>query len=279
MAAVTSDRRSVSVAPGASGLVEALWVARGAQGAPPRVALPDGRPAAVVRLGGPVRWVDPLTRESEVIGSVLRGLRTVPQVVLADDPEGPSWEVGARLTPWALSALWPDGGFLVDDHRPLGTALGLDDAALAARLRAAGPDDAAVARELEAVLAEAVRRPLPPGDRADLARVARVADEERGLVRTIDLARAVDRSLASLHALFAQHVGVAPSAFLAGVRLSSAVRELGVDDRGDAPRVVAVLRAYADAGYPQREVERFTGLSPLELRRAVRGMEDVLGCV
>lgn len=279
MAAVTSDRRSVSVAPGASGLVEALWVARGTQGAPPRVALPDGRPAAVVRLGAPVRWVDPLTRESEVVGSVLRGLRTVPQVVLADDPAAPTWEVGARLTPWALSALRPDGGFLVDDHRPLAAALGLDDAALVARLRAAGPGGTAVARELEAVLAEAVRHPLPPGDRADLARVARVADDERGLVRSIDLARAVDRSLASLHALFAQHVGVVPSVFLAGVRLSSAVRELGVDDRGDAPRVVAVLRAYADAGNPQREVERFTGLSPLELRRAVRGMEDVLGTV
>ena len=53
----------------------------------------------------------------------------------------------------------------------------------------------------------------------------------------------------------------------------------GVDDRGDAPRVVAVLRSYADAGYPQREVERFTGLSPLELRRAVRGMEEVLSTV
>lgn len=279
MAAVTSDRRSVSVAPGASGLVEALWVARGSHGAPPRVALPDGRPAAVVRLGGAVRWVDPLTRESEVIASVLRGPRSVPQVVLAEDPAAPCWEIGARLTPWALSALRPDGGFLVDDHRPLGAALGLDDAALAERLRAAGPDDAAVARELESVLAESVRRPVPPGDRADLDRVARVADEERGLLRPIDLARAVDRSLASLHALFAAHVGVAPSAFLAGVRLSGAVRDLGVDDRGDAPRVVAVLRAYADAGYPQREVERFTGMSPLELRRAVRGMEDVLGSV
>ena len=73
--------------------------------------------------------------------------------------------------------------------------------------------------------------------------------------------------------------GVTPAAFLSAVRLSCAVRELGVDDRGDAPRVVAVLRSYADAGYPQREVERFTGLSPLELRRAVRGMEEVLSTV
>lgn len=280
MAAVTSVRRSVTVAPGPSGLVEALWVARGPHGAPPRVALPDGRPAAVVRLGGPVRWVDPLTRETEVIGSVLRGPRSVPQVVLADDPAAPSYEVGARLAPWALSALRPDGGFLVDDHRPLAAVLGLDEEGLAARLRAGDPEDAAaVARALEAELVAAVRRPVPVGDRADLDRVVRIADAERGLVRSIDLARSVDRSLASLHALFAAHVGVTPAAFLSAVRLSCAVRELGVDDRGDAPRVVAVLRSYADAGYPQREVERFTGLSPLELRRAVRGMEEVLSTV
>ncbi|GEL45565.1 helix-turn-helix domain-containing protein [Cellulomonas hominis] len=280
MAAVTSARRSVTVAPGPSGLVEALWVAHGPHGAPPRVALPDGRPAAVVRLGGPVRWVDPLTRETEVIGSVLRGPRSVPQVVLADDPAAPSFEVGARLAPWALSALRPDGGFLVDDHRPLAAVLGLDEEGLAARLRAGDPEDAAaVARALEAELVAAVRRPVPAGDRADLERVVRIADTERGLVRSIDLARSVDRSLASLHALFAAHVGVTPAAFLSAVRLSCAVRELGVDDRGDAPRVVAVLRSYADAGYPQREVERFTGLSPLELRRAVRGMEEVLATV
>ncbi|MEN1976019.1 helix-turn-helix domain-containing protein [Cellulomonas sp. P4] len=278
MVAVTSARRSVSVAPGPSGLVEALWVARGPHGAPPRVALPDGRPAAVVRLGGPVRWIDPLTRDAEVIGSVLRGPRTAPQVVLAADPAAPSYEVGARLAPWALSALAPDGGLLVDDHRGLAAVLGLEPAELAGRLGDRA-DEQAAARALEDLLVAAVRRPVPAGERADLDRVVRLADEERGLVRSIDLARAVDRSLASLHALFAERVGLTPAAFLAGVRMSCAVRELGVDDRGDARRVVEVLRSYADAGYPQREVERFTGLSPLDLRRSVRGMEEVLATV
>jgi hypothetical protein len=301
MAAVTVSRRSVAVpprspgAPGVPGLVEELWVARAPHGAPPRVALPDGRPAAVVRLGGPALWVDPLTHETETVASLLRGPRTVPRVVLHTDPSGaavPQWEVGARLAPWALSALHPAGA-LVDDHRPLGEALGLDEAALAERLRAcwddaagtggaggdaAGGDAAAVAaaRVLEEALTAAVRRPVPVTAREDLDRLTRYADDERGLVRSVDLARSVGRSMASLHALLAAHVGLSPSAFLATVRLSCAVRELGVDDRGDAARVVAVLRAYADAGYPQREVERFTGLSALELRRAVRGMEDVL---
>lgn len=282
--AVTLARRSVVVPPrpsGVPGLVEELWVARAPQGAPPRVALPDGRPAAVVRLAGAARWVDPLTHESEVVASLLRGPRTVPRVVLHTDPAGaavPQWEVGARLAPWALSALHPAGA-LVDDHRPLGEALDLDEAALADRLRACGDGDGAdeaAARALEGVLLAAVRRPVPVTDRDDLDRLTRYADAERGLVRSVDLARSVDRSLASLHALLTTHVGLTPAAFLATVRLSCAVRELGVDDRGDAGRVVAVLRAYADAGHPQREVERFTGLSALELRRAVRGMEDVL---
>jgi hypothetical protein len=250
---------------------------------PPRVALPDGRPSAVVRLGAPVRWVDPLTRESETVGSVLRGPRVVPGVVLPDG-DAESWEVGARLAPWALSALHP-AGFLVDEHRPLGAALGLDEPALTAGMRAAwdaaaGLGEAAAAAAcvagLEDALAAAVRRPVPPAERDAVDRVARYADAERGLVRSVDLAREVDRSLAGLHALLAAHVGLSPSAFLSTVRLSCAVRELGVDDRGDAVGVVRVLRAYADAGYPQREVERFTGLGALELRRAVRGMEDVL---
>jgi hypothetical protein len=286
--APTSTRSSVAVpplSPGVPGLVEQLWVARAPHGAPPRVALPDGRPAAVVRLAGATLWVDPLTRETETVGSLLRGPRTVPRVVLHRDTAGaavPQWEVGARLAPWALSALHPAGA-LVDDHRPLGEALGLDESALSERLRAcwaggAGDDAAAVAaaRVLEEALAAAVRRPVPVTDREDLDRLTRYADDERGLVRSVDLARSVDRSMASLHALLATHVGLTASAFLATVRLSCAVRELGVDDRGDAARVVEVLRAYADAGYPQREVERFTGLSALELRRAVRGMEDVL---
>ncbi|WP_168216843.1 hypothetical protein [Cellulomonas sp. Y8] len=230
-----------------------------------------------------MHWVDPLTREAESIGSVLRGPRVVPGVVLpAGDAE--SWEVGARLAPWALSALHP-AGFLVDEHRPLGEALGLDEPALAAGMRAAwdaaaglgeGAAAAACVAVLEDALAAAVRRPVPAADRDAVDRVARYADAERGLVRPVDLAREVDRSLAGLHALLAAHVGLSPSAFLSTVRLSCAVRELGVDDRGDAVGVVRVLRAYADAGYPQREVERFTGLHALELRRAVRGMEDVL---
>lgn len=294
MTAVTLVRRSVPAEHASAGLVEALWVVRAPHGSPPRVALPDGRPAVVVRLGGAVRWVDPLTREADVIGSVVRGPRGVPQVVLPEDPIAPTWEIGARLTPYALSALRPEG-FLVDDHRALGEGLDLDEAALAERLRACWAPDAAAgergagaehadpvlaaARILESALVGAVRRPVPQADQDALDRVIRLADTERGLIRALDLAGSVNRTLAALFRLFAAHVGVTPAEFLSAVRLSCAVRELGVDDRGDAVRVVRVLRAYADAGYSNREVERFTGLSALDLRRALRGMEDLVATV
>jgi AraC-like DNA-binding protein len=281
---VTVARTAAEPAPasaGPAGLVEALWVARSAHGAPPRVALPDGRPAVVVRLGGPVRWVDPLTGTAEVIGSVLRGPRSVPRVVRAADPAAPAWEVGARLAPWALSAVHPADP-LVDDHVALASALP-DADALAARLRACwqqpGDPAARAARLLQEALVAALVRPVPAHDLADLARVVAVADAERGLLRPVDLARAVDRTPASLHALLADHLGVTPAAYLAAVRLAGAVRELGVDDRGDAARVAAVLRAYADAGHPPREVERFTGRTLLELERVVRGVEAVLRTV
>ena len=191
MTAVTLARRIVPAGPESAGLVEQLWVARAAHGAPPRVALPDGRPAVVARLGAPVRWLDPLTREDDTVGSVVRGPRTVPRVILPTDPAAATWEVGARLTPYALSALHPDG-FLVDDHRPLGEALDLDSDALAVRLRACWPGDdpdpagpaVAAARTLEATVVAAVRRPIPTLRRDELDRVVQLADDERGLVRS-----------------------------------------------------------------------------------------------
>jgi hypothetical protein len=41
--------------------------------------------------------------------------------------------------------------------------------------------------------------------------------------------------------------------------------------------VLRAVRWYLQAGYPPREVERFTGLAPNELRRLERGIADVLG--
>jgi hypothetical protein len=271
------ERSVIAPGPAAVGLVEQLWVVRAPGGVPPRVALPDGRGAVVVRLGAPARWADPLTRTEQQVGSVARGPRSTPHLVV--EP-GEAWAVGARLTPWALARIG-SGRLLVDDVAPLGEVLGTDEAVLAGTMRACwdGADPAhGAARLLQGALLAAVRRPVSAERQADLERISAVAEQERGLVRPIDLARAIDRSLACLHQILAEEVGLTPSGYLAGVRLTSAVRELGVDARGaaDAGSVVATLRRYADAGFSPREVERFTGLSPLDLRRCVRGLEELL---
>jgi hypothetical protein len=271
------ERSVVAPGPAAVGLVEQIWVVRAPAGMRPRVALPDGRGAVVVRLGAPARWSDPLSRAEQQVGSVARGPRSTPHLVV--EP-GEAWSVGARLTPWALARIGA-GRLLVDDVAPLGEVLGTDEAVLAGTMRACwDTSDPAhgAARLLEGALLAAVRRPLSAERQADLERISAVAEQERGLVRPIDLARAIDRSLACLHQILAEEVGLAPTAYLAGVRLSCAVRELGIDTRGgtDAAQVVATLRRYADAGFSPREVERFTGLSPLDLRRCVRGLEELL---
>ncbi|HEY0187116.1 MAG TPA: hypothetical protein VGC67_06480 [Cellulomonas sp.] len=278
MGTTTAVGRSiVSPGPAAAALVEQLEVVRVPDGLPPRVALPDGRGAVVVRLGAPAGWFDPLTRGAEQVASVVRGPRTTPRLVR--EP-GPTWAVGARLTPWALARVG-EGRLLVDDSAPLGEVLGTDEAVLAGTLRAcwdtADPAQEA-ARLLQGALLAAVRRTPGPGRQDDLERLVQVAEQERGLVRPVDLARSIDRSLACLHQIFAEEIGLTPSAYLAGVRLTCATRELGADARGgaDAAQVVATLRRYADAGFAPREVERFTGLSPLELRRSVRGLEELL---
>lgn len=281
-----TEVRHVEPGRAAAGLVEDLWVVRSDGPLPPRAVLPDGRPGAVLNLGAPDVWVDPLTRVAEPVGSVLHGPRTVPLVVRRPSP----WVVVARLTPWALGALHP-ADLLVDGRVGLGEGLGVDEDALAGRARrcwgepsgaaSPQPEDAAqaAARVLEDALVAAVRRPTPAERRADLGGIERLVEDERGLLRAVDLARAVDRSLACLHQLFAEEVGLTPAAYLSAVRLSAAARELGAGPDAPAERVVAALRDYVEAGYPPREVERFTGLSTLELRRALRGMEDALTSV
>ncbi len=280
MTTVIAQPRTFVPPSDAAWFVESLWAVRAPGGAPDRVELPDGRPLVVLRLGTPAEWVDPLTYESVALGSVVSGLRTGPVVVRQP---GDAWAVGARLTPYGLAALSP-GRLLVDDQRPIGDLLGLDVPQLEAQVRDVWRHDdeagaAAAARVLVAALVSAVRRPAPRQTLDAVRAAVDLADVERGLLRPVDLARELGCSLADLHRWFVEEIGVEPSTYLSMVRLSRAVGELGAAPDGPASAVVAALRDYADAGYSPREVERFTGMEPLELRRAVRGMEELVRSV
>ena len=111
---------------------------------------------------------------------------------------------------------------------------------------------------------------------ADLDRlddvVARV-DLERGLVRPIDLAGYAGVQLAELHRWCVALLGMPPAAYLSAVRFSAYVRERVGTGPVRVGAAVGALRWFMDPSYPPREVERFTGLAPADLRRLVERLE------
>lgn len=251
-------------------VVEHLWVVRqpGAE-LVHEVLLPDGRGCVVVASGVPGQRVDALTGEVSQDEGGVRGVATRPVV---RTQAGPSVRVGAQLTPWGLALLSPHA-LLVDDVAPASTLLGVPavEACVAAAQR--GDDDAAVGVLADA-LSTAARFEVPELDL--LVPVLQAVDAERGLVRASDVARAAEVPVARLHAWTSQHLGVEAATYLAAVRFSAFVR----DAVGPGPvrphDALAAIRWYAQAGYPPREVERFTGHRPVELRRIEQGIAAAL---
>ena len=96
-------------------------------------------------------------------------------------------------------------------------------------------------------------------------------------MRAVDLARRADLAVAVLYREVVQTLGITPEAFLAAVRFSGFVRDAVGPGPVRPQDVLAVLQWYLRAGYPPREVERFTGLGHVELRRLAAGIEAALG--
>ena len=80
-----------------------------------------------------------------------------------------------------------------------------------------------------------------------------------------------------LHREVVQTLGITPEAFLAAVRFSAFVRDAVGPGPVRPQDALAVLQWYLRAGYPPREVERFTGLGHVELRRLEAGIAAALG--
>ncbi|MBU4213815.1 MAG: hypothetical protein KJ792_04070, partial [Actinobacteria bacterium] len=117
-------------------------------------------------------------------------------------------------------------------------------------------------------LAHLARLPRHDSAQADLLDDA--LDEvtrRRGLVRAAELARTVGVGLPALHTMFTTLIGQDPATHLAAVRFATVVRQ-NVGLGSVAPsRVLAAIEWYVRAGYSPREVERFAGLAPADLRR------------
>jgi hypothetical protein len=257
----------------ARAIIDHLWVVRQPAGTSVReVLLPDGHGLVLVTTGEPGSRVDPLTG---VRGADVAGVRGLATRALVREQAGPSVRLGAQLDPLALARL-DVRTRAADRSEPL--ALLVDDAVVA---RIVGDLDAGRDEVAARSLARAILERRKPGDDdpslALLGPVVRHVATERGLVTTAELARRADQALMTLHRWFSEHTGVDPARYLAAVRFSAFVREAVGPGPVRPQDVLAAIRWYAGAGYPPREVERFTGLAPLALRAVERGIADALG--
>ncbi|OJV59542.1 MAG: hypothetical protein BGO38_11980 [Cellulomonas sp. 73-145] len=262
MAVAEVTYRRIEVPDPLRGVVEHVWVLHQPAGrGETEVLLPDGRGLVLLTAGAAGLLVDPLTGERRPEEPELRGPWTH---ALVRTQTGPGVRLGLQLHPLGPARL-RGGRPIADRALPLADVVGpvADDAS---RLLAAGAEDDAARLLLDALARQPIERS------ADLDRlddvVARV-DQERGLVRPVDLARFAGVQLAELHRWCVALLGMAPAAYLSAVRFSSYVRERVGAGPVRLEAAVAALRWFMDPAYPAREVERFTGLAPADLRRLV----------
>ena len=258
--------------PSALGVVEHLWVVHVPEGVVEReVLLPDGHGLVTVAVGTPGEHVDPLSLARSPDRSGVRGL--AERAFVREQP-GPAVRLGAQLDPVALARMGVRAPSY--DAIEVGAFLGAQVEQECAAALAEGRDADAAAMLGSALAVRAA--PVLVGSTLEaLAPVLRSVIEQRGLVRASDLARQADLAVGVLYREVVQTVGITPEAFLAAVRFSAFVRDAvgpGPVRPGDA---LAVLQWYLRAGYPPREVERFTGLSHVELRRLEVGIAAALG--
>ncbi|MDQ0374346.1 hypothetical protein [Cellulomonas humilata] len=258
--------------PSARGIVEHLWVVRLPAGAVEReVLLPDGHGLVTVAVGTPGVHIDPLTQLRIPDASGVRGLA---DRAFVREQQGPSVRLGAQLDPVALARM----GVHASAHEPVEVSAVLGAGVEEECVTALGQGrDADAAAALGAALA-AHAVPAPVGSPLEaLTPVLRSVVEQRGLVRASDLARDADLAIGVLHREVVQTLGITPEAFLAAVRFSAFVRDAVGPGPVRPQDALAVLQWYLRAGYPPREVERFTGLSHVELRRLETGIAAALG--
>jgi len=258
--------------PSALGIVEHLWVVHVPDGVVEReVLLPDGHGLVTVARGNPGEHIDPMSLLRTPDGSGVRGLA---ERAFVREQRGPAVRLGAQLDPVALARMGvrkPSYDVIALDSL-LGA--GVEQECVAALEQGRDADAAATLGSALAVHTA----PVITGSPLDaIAPVLRSVIEQRGLVRASDLAREADLAIGALYREVVQTIGITPEAFLAAVRFSAFVRDAvgpGPVRPGDA---LAVLQWYLRAGYPPREVERFTGLSHVELRRLEAGIAAALG--
>jgi AraC-like DNA-binding protein len=256
--------------------LEHVWAVRAPAFREPRqeILIPSGRPTIVVCLADPGVRRDPLTGAAHPNGTVMFGITTRPYVL---EQVGPSWYVGAQLTPWGLAALLP-GRWLVDDFRRveewLGPAAtrGLEDDL---RVAAGRGGDAGTAAALAGHLARRAV-PIAPQPLAALRHAVTAVDDTRGTITVAELATRLDRSHAAVYRLFRGHLGVGPKQFCEIVRYYHFAGGLLARHRGDSGALLASLHGYYDQAHAARDFRRFTGVSAGTFQRVNHGIARLM---
>lgn len=242
--------------PALEGLVDRFWAVR--WDLPPgvthqqQVLTHPGANVSVGHANAVPGQRQPGAVEARLYG-VARGLSTR---VLA----GQGWTVAAMTRPGGLGAFISGSAAEFTDRTvPLGQALGTDEAALLRQV-AAEPDEAARVALLAAALEQAVdpQRRLPA---AEVAGVARLAEEDRAVQRLGDLCERAGTGPRTLQRMFLQYAGVSPTWVIRRYRLLEAAESV----RGGKPVSWAGIAAglgYADQAHLTRDFRAAIGQTP-----------------
>ena len=173
---------------------------------------------------------------------------------------GQGWTVAAMTRPGGLGAfISGSAADLTDQTVPLGQALGADDAALLAEVTAE-PDEAARVAVLAAALERAVdpQRRLPA---AEVAGVARLAEEDRAVRRLGDLCERAGTGPRTLQRKFLQYAGVSPTWVIRRYRLLEAAESVR-EGRPVSWAEIAAGLGYADQAHLIRDFRAAMGQTP-----------------
>jgi AraC-like DNA-binding protein len=173
---------------------------------------------------------------------------------------GQGWTVAAMTRPGGLGAFISGSAAEFTDRAvPLGQALGTDEAALLAQVTA-GPDEAARVAVLAAALEQAVdpRRRLPA---AEVAGVARLAEEDRAVQRLGDLCERAGTGPRTLQRMFLQYAGVPPTWVIRRYRLLEAAESVREGKPVSWAEIAAAL-GYADQAHLTRDFRAAIGQTP-----------------
>jgi AraC-like DNA-binding protein len=173
---------------------------------------------------------------------------------------GSGWTVAALTRPGGLGAFTarPAAAF-TDRVVPLGSAIGVAEAALAEQITAA-PDEAARVGLLAAALEQAVD-PQQAGPASQVASAARLAETNRAVRRLADLSELTGVGPRTLQRMFLRYAGVPPMWVIRRYRLLDAAESV----RGGTPvswAEVAADLGYADQAHLTRDFRAAIGQTP-----------------